>query len=54
MHEQGRLVGFIVVDDDGSSIGVDGVAYFLGKSALTTFDDSDPLSSRYRLMRNSF
>ncbi len=53
MHEEGRLVGFIVVDDDGSGVGVDGVLYFLGESALTTFDDGDPRSRWYRLVGNT-
>ena len=49
MHEERRLIGFVVVDDDGGSVGGEGMAYFSAESAVSTFDDGDPRAGRDRL-----
>ena len=52
MHKERRFVGFIVVDNNGSGVGLDGVANLLRETALSTFDNRDPLTTRRWLYNN--
>ena len=46
MHKKRSFVWLIVINNDGRGVGFDGVANLFRETALSTFDNRDPLTTR--------